>query len=199
MKNLDDLMDDINWFLANIEDGDKYLDGDPNKEFGLQYDLYQYLKETGYLVVYELELPELQKYLAQELNGGRVFGFIEGSLRPDLVVDLGLYGLVCIELKYNETDKNEIHEDAAKSRVYVKHCSDVHLACHIHLHRHNINHEGYDSTPCLDGNYRYSFYYYTDNPKSGIKKAPNAYPIKSLWLRQSQEIADGGGKFADYE
>ena len=199
MKNIQNIINDIYEFLSEIEDGDKYMNSDPNKEYGLQFDLYQYLKSKGYQVVYELELPNLKQYMDDELNEARVFGFIKGSLRPDLVVNLGYYGYACFELKYNEDDDSQIAEDEAKCRVYVKNCKDVHYAATINLFKCSA--EDVDLNPCVDVDYQFSFDACWDRRvrKDGVLKSLDAYPIKPLWAQRSIEIYNGKGIFADYE
>lgn len=200
-KNITDLVNDLDWFLSNIEDCDNYINTDPSLEEGFQLELYLYLKEQGYQVVYELELPNLQQYLEHELNENRVYGFAKGSLRPDIVVNLGTNGLACLELKYNESDINLCAKDLAKSRVYAKHCKDVHFAGFIHLHRSEIELDGFEGRPCGDEDYEYDFYGYTDNPTEhiGLSKSLVARPILSFWQNWLCALKRGEGKFAKFD
>lgn len=201
MKEISDLVNDLDWFLANIEDGDKYNHEKPSLEDGLQFDLYFYLKNLGYQVVYELELPDLKQYLDKELNESRVFGYTKGSLRPDIVVNLGHRGFSCFELKYNESSIDECAEDLAKCRVYVKNCKDVHIAGFIHLHRCDIQFDAFEGTSCEDYNYEYNFYCYTDNPMDSnrLSKSSVAKLVRINWMNRLFELKRGGGKYADYD
>ena len=199
-EGLRTLIEDIEYFFDNIKDGDKYIDGDPELEDGLQLDLYRYLKDHGYQVVYELSLPDLKPYLDKELNEAVCCsGFPKDSLRPDLVVNLEEEGFACFELKYNETDDEEIEEDIAKCRVYVKHCKDVHFAGVINLSKYEIKYLNH--TPCEDMDYEYGVAGYWDDSvdRGGLRKSIFATPIRKLWEERYMEIENGVGKFADYE
>lgn len=198
MSKLEILIKDIQDFYKKIDNGDKYLTSKPKKEKGLHLDLFRYLMDLGYLVVYELELPNLQQYLVQELNESyRDFSYEEGSLRPDIVVYLEEEGYVCLELKYNESDR-KFSIDGIKSRIYVEHCLDVHYAGYINLHKNSL--KQYDADPCKDEIYRYSFYYKCDQTleKSGKEKSKTAYSIKLLWAQKALDILDGKGEFSEY-
>lgn len=200
MKKLNELIKAIEEFFDNIDNGDQYLNGDPKLEEGLQLDLYQYLKDLGYQVVYELSLPNLKTHLERELNEAKGFsGFPKDSLRPDLVVNLEEDGFACFELKYNETDDEEIEEDMAKCRVYVKHCKDVHFAGVINLSKYEIKYLNH--TPCEDMDYEYGFAGFWDDSidRNGLRKSPLAYSIIDLWEEELEKIDSGEGKFADYE
>jgi len=199
MSKLNDLRNDIRLFLANVTQGNKYHKTKPKKEKGLQFELYRYLKEKGYAVVYELELPELGQYLQEEKNEAKTFGHEEGSLVPDLVVNLGEEGFACFELKYDELDDNLYARDGKKCKVYVEHCTDVHYAGYIDLYTGTL--DEYKNRPCKDPSYSYSYYYENDNSidESGLNKMPSAYSIKSLWLRHFKYLNDGNGEFAEYE
>lgn len=200
MKKLNELIKAIEEFFDNIDNGDQYLNGDPKLEEGLQLDLYQYLKDLGYQVVYELSLPDLKPYLERELNEAKGFsGFPKDSLRPDLVVNLDDEGFVCLELKYNETDDEEIEEDLAKCRVYVKQCRDVHFAGVINLSKYEIKYINH--TPCEDMDYEYGIAGFWDDSidRNGLRKSPLAYSIIDLWEEELEKIDSGEGKFADYE
>lgn len=200
MKKLNELIKAIEEFFDNIDNGDQYLNGDPKLEEGLQLDLYQYLKDLGYQVVYELSLPNLKTHLERELNEAKGFsGFPKDSLRPDLVVNLEEDGFACFELKYNETDDEEIEEDIAKCRVYVKHCKDVHFAGVINLSKYEIKYLNH--TPCEDMDYEYGFAGFWDDSidRNGLRKSPLAYSIIDLWEEELEKIDSGEGKFADYE
>lgn len=200
MKKLNELIKTIEEFFDNIDNGDQYLNGDPKLEEGLQLDLYQYLKDLGYQVVYELSLPNLKTHLERELNEAKGFsGFPKDSLRPDLVVNLEEEGFACFELKYNETDADEIEEDIAKCRVYVKHCKDVHFAGVINLSKYEIKYLNH--TPCEDMDYEYGFAGFWDDSidRNGLRKSPLAYSIIDLWEEELEKIDSGEGKFADYE
>lgn len=199
-EGLNALIEDVESFFDSINCGDKYIDGDPELEEGLQLDLYQYLKDLGYQVVYELSLPDLKPYLERELNEAKGFsGFPKDSLRPDLVVNLDDEGFVCLELKYNETDDEEIEEDLAKCRVYVKQCRDVHFAGVINLSKYEIKYINH--TPCEDMDYEYGFAGFWDDSidRNGLRKSPLAYSIIDLWEEELEKIDSGEGKFADYE
>lgn len=199
-EGLRTLIEDIEYFFDNIKDGDKYIDGDPELEEGLQLNLYKYLKNLGYPVVYELSLPKLKPYLDKELNESVGYsGYPKGSLRPDLVVNLEEEGFACFELKYNETDDEEIEEDMAKCRVYVKHCKDVHFAGVINLSKYEIKYLNH--TPCEDMDYEYGFAGFWDDSidQNGLCKSPLAYSIIDLWEEELEKIDSGEGKFADYE
>lgn len=199
-EGLRTLIEDIEYFFDNIKDGDKYIDGDPELEDGLQLDLYRYLKDLGYQVVYELSLPDLKPYLDKELNEAVCCsGFPKDSLRPDLVVNLEEEGFACFELKYNETDDEEIEEDMAKCKVYVKHCKDVHFAEFIHLSKFGF--ENIQSRPCVDWDYEYEYYAAWDDRinQNGFHQSLLAYSIKDKWEDRLEEIENGKGKFADYE
>ena len=198
-EELDVLIEDIDAFFSNIENGDKYINGVPNKEYGLQFDLYCYLKNLGYNLVYELSLLDLKPYLDEELEIINE-GYPEGSLRPDLVIRLDDGGFVCVELKYNKKSESEIIEDMAKCRVYVKHCQDVHCAMFIHLSKHELK-NNLQNYPCADEKYRYELYDVGDDlvyPK-GNPKSTDAYSIAELWNKKNEEIKNGEGEFADYE
>ena len=203
MKKLNELIKTIEEFFDNIDNGDQYLNSDPKSEDGLQLDLYLYLKDLGYQVVYELSLPKLKPYLDKELNEAVGFsGFPKDSLRPDLVVNLGNEGFVCVELKYNEPSEKDIKEDEAKCRVYVQYCSDVHYAISLHLHRNDVSTKEDDAYFCDDEDYRYSWYECIDSlldARYGLLKSPAAYLIGGLWQSRCVEIMNGDGKFAEYE
>ena len=195
MKKLNELIKVLDEYFGNIDNGDQYIEED-----GLQLDLYLYLKDLGYQVVYELSLPKLKPYLDKELNESVGFsGFQKDSLRPDLVVNLEDEGFACFELKYNETDDEEIEEDLAKCRVFIKQCKDVHFAEFIHLSKHGI--VSIQSSSCKDWEYEYGYYGVWDNivGSDGLHKSPLAYSISDLWEERLEEIEEGGGKFAEYE
>lgn len=199
MANIKNLVDDINIFFSNIEEGDVYQTSDPYKEQGLQLDLYCYLRDLGYAVVYELELPNLQQYLRREMNESLgMFGYEAGSLRPDLVVNLGADGFACFELKYDENNLHQLEEDAAKSRIYVKHCTDVHYAGYLNFYQLKYKRVEYDGEYCADPDYLFSFYCYTDNPKTGLMKSRDAYMINRKWEQKAIEIENGEGEFSKY-
>lgn len=200
-EELETLIEDIDVFFSIIEDGDKFINSDPNKEYGLQFDLYCYLKNLGYNLVYELSLLDLKPYLDKELkklNEGYE-GYPEDSLRPDLVIKLDIGGFVCIELKYNEQDDTEIIEDIAKCRVYVQQCQDVHYAKFIHLSKDIY--KNLELGKCRDNEYHYSFYEVWDNLiyQNGLPKSANAYPIAKLWKKKLDKIENGRGEFSDFE
>ena len=198
-RNFNDLDSDIRNFFANIDNGDWYAVSDPELEKGLQLDLYRYLLyEKHYLVVYELSLPDLKPHLDKELNESIGFCYPQDSLRPDIVVNMGIHGYVCIELKYNERNVAKVERDAAKSRVYVKHCADVHRAYSINLYSNDNRIVQYMGEPCADGDYEYYYEEYTDNPRLGLRKSSITYPIKSLWAAKHIEILRGNGEFAEY-
>ena len=100
-KSFQQLQDDVfDAFAKKIAQGDIYKNNVPKLEKGLQYDLYLYLKdEKGYDVVYELELPNLGQFLPKGINEDKTFSHDEGSLVPDIVVNLGEDGFACSELK----------------------------------------------------------------------------------------------------
>ena len=52
MVKLNQLRNDVLTALENIAQGNIYINHIPKKERGFQYDLYLYLKEKGYNVVY---------------------------------------------------------------------------------------------------------------------------------------------------
>ena len=150
-------------------------------------------------MVYELSLPKLKPYLDKELNESVGYsGYPKGSLRPDLVVNLEEEGFACFELKYNEKDDEEIREDLAKCRVYVKHCKDVHFAEFIHLSKHGF--ENIQSRPCVDWEYEYGFGGIWDRSigQDGLLKSWYASSIENLWKEKLTQIKNGEGEFAKY-
>lgn len=198
MSKLSDLRRDIHSFFSSVKEGDLYLTGDPKLEKKLQLNLYRYLRDKGYLVVYELQLPNLQQYLKHQLNEAeRDFCYEAGSLRPDLVVHLDDEGYACFELKYKKSD-DEFSIDGDKCRVYVEHCLDVHYAGYIDLFTDEL--KDYDWDECKDKTYKYSFFYKCDQAleRDGIKKSSNAYSIKNLWADKAIEILEDKGEFAKY-
>lgn len=200
-KSLEEFKNDVSSFISNVSNGDKYENSIPKKEKGLQLDLYKYLLGMNYDVVYELELPDLQQYLNESFDETRkMFTYIEGSLRPDIVVKLGDAGYTSIELKYNEPDVQEHEKDRRKNKVYIEHCTDIHYALRIHLHKKEITIDGDKSHSCADRKYEYSKYYTCDESieKGEYKKATETYSIKELWADKLQQINDHKGEFAKY-
>lgn len=200
MKTILDLANALDAFFGGINNGDKYIGSDPELEDGLQLDLYKYLLKEGFLAVYELGLPNLKPYLDQEINESvrGMSSTVKDSLKPDIVVNLGTNGYACIELKYNEKNETECIEDAAKSRVYVKHCLGVCYAVSINLSQEEM--DGFEPYACADPNYVYNTYECWDKNAryDGYLKARDAYSITELWARRSLEIANGHGKFAKF-
>lgn len=201
-KSLQQLRSDVyNAFATKVAQGDIYINNVPKLEKGLQYDLYLYLKEEkGYDVVYELELPDIGKYVKQQINEVQTFSHEEGSLVPDIVVNLGKDGFACFELKYNETNKSLYDHDGDKSRVYVEHCLDVHYAGYIDLLKGKL--DGYEADACKDPNYKFHYYYKHDEnikKEKALSKAENAYSIRELWENKLKAIRIGKGEFSKYE
>lgn len=200
-KTLDEYKKDVSDFFDKINNGDKYATSVPDKESGLQLDLYKYLLGKHYDVVYELELPDLKQYLKESINESeKMFSYLKGSLRPDIVVKLDDENFASIELKYNE-DNKDLHEyDKDKNRVYVEQCLEIHYAERIHLHGKNIHIEGLDDNVCEDTQYVYSDYCYSGSliKKGGLNKSEDAYSIKGLWEEKLKQIKDKKGEFSKY-
>ena len=207
-KTLQQLRIDVfDAFETKIPNGDIYINHVPKKEKGLQYELYLYLKERGYDVVYELELHDLGQYVTSDINEGKTnssedktFSHEEGSLVPDIVVNLGDEGFACYELKYNETRKSLYDHDGDKCKVYVEHCSDVHYAGFINLLKGAI--DGYRANACKDPNYKFHYCFWNDkyiDKEKALSKANNAYPIREIWEEKNEAIKQGRGEFSDLE
>ena len=201
-KSFQQLQDDVfDAFAKKIAQGDIYKNNVPKLEKGLQYDLYLYLKdEKGYDVVYELELPNLGQFLPKGINEDKTFSHDEGSLVPDIVVNLGEDGFACFELKYDETNKSLYDHDGDKCRVYVEHCSDIHYAGFIDLLKGNIH--GYRAFACKDPNYKFHYCYWHDkvvNIDKARSKANDAYLIRERWEDKLEAIKQRKGEFSKYE
>lgn len=202
---LDQLHKDIHGFFKGIKTGDVYKPSAnrvhiPKNEDGLQLDLYIYLKDHGYDVVYELELPDLADKIQYTANDPLKVFASQGSLIPDLVVKLSDESLVCIELKYNETDINAYKHDGRKCKTYVENCTDVHFAGCINLLKGSL--AGLNANSCLDPEYNYHYYYWFDlsvDEEGGLSKSDDHYPILELWERRLQTIKEGKGKFHIYD
>lgn len=207
-KTLRQLRDDVfDAFKAKVANGDIYINHVPKKEKGLQYDLYLYLKGKGYDVVYELELHNLGQYLEEKeksvnesVNEVKDFSHEEGSLVPDLVVNLGDEGFACFELKYNEIDKTLYSHDGKKCKVYVEHCSDIHYAGYIDLLKGKL--DGYKANACKDPNYNFYYYYMNDKTvenEKALSKSSDAYSIRKIWEEKHNAIKQGKGEFSKFD
>ena len=147
-------------------------------------------------------MPNLGQYIENEdINEAKTFAIHkEGSLVPDLVVNLGDEGFACFELKYNEEDSKKYSHDGDKCKVYVEHCTDVHYAAFIDLINGAV--DGYNVHQCKDPNYKFHYYYYHDadvSAECALQKHESAYSILELWKEKLREIKAGRGEFAEIE